>query len=256
MFSRTGHTLVIIIITIIGIDLNAQSLSHDYNFKHLNVQNGLVQNIVYRFLQDSRGFMWIGTHNGVTLYDGTRTTNFLHDENDSTSVGGNFITNILEDSSQQVWIGNEAGIDLYNRADNTFSHYSIPTPDGKKDKVYCVLLGFTSATDLWFLETKGKSLRSLNTKTQTISFIADLNATAVSFYKNPITQTVHTWSYFSNGTIHQVFIGYKLIKQETFFTGKDDSSLIHSWRWCMFFSKMTQQRRFRIQWHQFADAYR
>jgi len=167
--------------------------------------------------------MWVGTHNGVTLYDGTRTTNFLHDEKDSTSLGGNFITNILEDSSQQVWIGNEAGIDLYNRTDNTFSHYGIPAPDGKKDKVFCIPLGFRSATDLWLLETKTKSLRSLNTKTKTISIITDLNAQAVSFYKSPLTQTVHTWSYFSNGTIHQVFNGYKLIKQESFFTGNNDS---------------------------------
>ena len=37
----------------------AQKFNPYYNFKHLNVQNGLVQNIVYHFLQDSRGYMWI-----------------------------------------------------------------------------------------------------------------------------------------------------------------------------------------------------
>ena len=63
-----------------------QQFNAAYNFKHLNVQNGLVQNIVYHFLHDSRGYMWIGTHNGVTLYDGNRTINFLHDPKVSSSI--------------------------------------------------------------------------------------------------------------------------------------------------------------------------
>ena len=112
MISRAGH-MFLILITIIftGIDLIAQSFKPNYNFKHLNVQNGLTQNLVYHFLQDSRGYMWIGTHNGLTLFDGIKTTNFLHNAQDTTSISGNFINSILEDSAQQIWIGNEMGID-------------------------------------------------------------------------------------------------------------------------------------------------
>ena len=82
-----------------------QTFNPRFNFKHLNVQNGLPQNLVYHFLQDSRGYMWIGTHNGLTLYDGIKTTNFLQTEQDTTSISGNFINSILEDSAQQIWIG-------------------------------------------------------------------------------------------------------------------------------------------------------
>jgi ligand-binding sensor domain-containing protein len=74
---------------------SAQPSSSNYNFKHVNVQNGLVYNIVYHFLQDSYGYMWIGTHNGLTLYDGIRTTNFLHNEEEKTSIAGTFITSIF-----------------------------------------------------------------------------------------------------------------------------------------------------------------
>ena len=113
MISRAGHIVLFTILIINGIDLKAQSFRPNYNFKQLNVQNGLVQNIVYHFLQDSRGYMWIGTHNGITLYDGTRTINFLHNEQDTTSLGGNYTTCLLEDSLQQIWISNENGIDIY-----------------------------------------------------------------------------------------------------------------------------------------------
>ena len=132
---------IIIIIVVTSFGLKAQSFNPRYNFKHLNVQNGLTQNIVYHFLQDSHGYMWIGTHNGLTLYDGIKTINFLHNEQDRTSISGNFITCILEDSAQQIWIGNETGIDLYNRTDNTFSHFGVDRPDGTKDNTYCVPLG-------------------------------------------------------------------------------------------------------------------
>lgn len=223
MIFRAGHTLLLLVIAInVGKDVKAQSLNPNYNFKHLNVQNGLAQNLVYHFLQDSRGYMWIGTHNGLTLYDGVRTINFLQKDGDSTSISGRFITSILEDSAQQIWVGNENGINRYNRADNSFSHYGIDRPDGKKDTTYCVILGFNTATDLWFLDTKTRSVRSLNTKTKRTSFVSDLNATHAVFYKMAASQTSHIWSAYDKGTIHQVFRNGKLVSQQLFFTDKNN----------------------------------
>jgi len=215
---------ILIIIIFTGIDLNAQSFNPNYNFRHLNVQNGLTQNIVYHFLQDSRGYMWIGTHNGLNLFDGIKTTNFLHNVQDSTSISGNFINSILEDSSQQVWIGNEMGIDVYNRSTNSFSHFGVDRPNGAKDNTYCVLLGFSSAMELWFLDTKTRSVRSLNIKTKTTSFVSELNATHAFFYKGN-QHTVHLWSAYDRGTIHQVYRNNKLIVEQTYFSGKNDPLL-------------------------------
>jgi signal transduction histidine kinase/ligand-binding sensor domain-containing protein len=223
MIAAVGYTIrVLIIILITGCGLKAQSFNPRYNFNQLNVQNGLTQNIVYHFLQDSRGYMWIGTHNGISLYDGIRTINFLHNEQDKTSISGNFITCILEDSAQQVWIGTEAGMDRYNRASNAFSHFGVDRPDGTKENTYCVPLGFLSATTLWFLDTKTKSIRSLNTKTGTTSFIAELKANHALFYKSDATKSVHIWSTYDKGTIHQLFRDSRLIGQQTFFAGKND----------------------------------
>ena len=200
------------------IDLKAQSFTPNYNFKHLNVQNGLTQNIVYHFLQDSRGYMWIGTHNGLSLYDGIRTINFLHDDQNNKSIARNFISGILEDSSQQIWVSNENGIELYNRSNNSFTHFGVDRPGGIKDYTYCQLLGFTSANELWFLDTKTRSVQALNTITKNTSFISELNATNAQFYKGP-AQTVHIWSSYNKGTIHQVYKNKKLIEEQTYFSG-------------------------------------
>ncbi len=108
-----------------------------YNFKHLNVENGLVQNIVYHFLQDSQGYMWLGTRNGITVYDGIRTINFQHNEKKKKIHSEEILSHrILEDSDHLIWIGNDAGIDLYNRADNNFAHFSITrTMAGRKTAI-------------------------------------------------------------------------------------------------------------------------
>jgi len=222
MISRVKHTLLIMIVTLVTNHVKAQSFIPNYNFKQLNVQNGLTQNIVYHFLHDSRGYMWIGTQNGLSLYDGVKTINFLHKEQDSTSIGGNFISSLLEDSSQRVWIGNENGIDVYNRLDNSFLHYPVDRPNGLRDKTFCVLLGFISASELWFLDTKTRSVRSFSVTTKTFSFVSELNSNHALLYRGT-GQTIHIWSSYDKGTIHQVYKYKKLVDQQVYFSGKEGS---------------------------------
>ena len=213
----------LILIAIGGVKCFAQTpqFAPAFNFKHLNVQNGLVQNIVYHFLHDSRGYIWIGTHNGLTHYDGTRTINFQHNPQISSSIAGNFITSILEDSSNNIWIGNEMGIDLYHRSTNSFTHFAVDRENGKKENTYCVLLGFITSTNLWFLDTKTKSIRSLNTKTGTTSFISKMNTNHAYLYKSSSGQNNHIWSTYDKGTIHHVYKNNELFKEEIFFDGKN-----------------------------------
>ncbi len=222
MISKSGHTWLLLFLILIFTDSKAQPVNAKYNFKHLNVQEGLAQNEVYHFLQDGRGYMWIGTHNGLTLFDGTKTTNFLNIEKDSLSIAGTFITSILEDSSQQIWIGNENGINRYNRGSNNFTHFAVDRPGGKKDTTYCVLLGFNAANELWFLDTRTRTVRSLNTVSKKTELISELNAVHASFYKGSKPGTADIWSCYDKGTIHQRFENGKLRDQHTYFTGKGE----------------------------------
>ena len=218
MLRWASHTCLMILIIVMG-DLKAQPYNTNYHFKHLNVQNGLTQDIVYHFLQDSHGYLWVGTHHGLSLFDGIRTTNFLIKQEGNEFIGGNFITSILEDSSDQIWVGNENGIDRYDRSENSFSHFGINMTGGNRENVYCVLLGFVSAEELWFLETKTRSVRAFNTRTKKTLFISKLNAYHAQFFKGP-GQAVHIWSAYDKGTIHQLYIDKKMILQETYFSGK------------------------------------
>ncbi|MEL7532754.1 MAG: two-component regulator propeller domain-containing protein, partial [Bacteroidota bacterium] len=73
--------------------ISAQSL--DLFFEHFTTEDGLSQNDVNCIIQDSLGFMWFGTNDGLNRYDGYNVTEFKPSETDSFSISSNLI-NCLE----------------------------------------------------------------------------------------------------------------------------------------------------------------
>jgi len=76
----------------------SNSISQDYIFKQLTVDDGLSQNTVFATIQDSRGYMWFGTIDGLNRYDGYTFKVYTNDPFDSTTISDNVITCIFEDS--------------------------------------------------------------------------------------------------------------------------------------------------------------
>jgi signal transduction histidine kinase/ligand-binding sensor domain-containing protein len=202
---------------------SGQNLNPYYNFKHLNVQNGLVQNIVYHFLQDNRGYLWLGTRNGITLFDGIRTINFQHADNSPTTIAGNFITSILEDSGHVVWIGNDAGIDRFNASDNSFTHFGITMTNGHLENTFCVPLGFSNREELWLIDVHDRAIKIFNTRTKAFRAVVKTDAVEGEMHKDPVTGTIHIWTFLSIGTSHYIFKRDSLFREEHFFEGASKS---------------------------------
>ena len=140
-----------------------------------------------------------------------------------SSIAGTFITSIRADSSQQIWIGNENGIDRFDRSSLSFTHFGVDRGNGIKVNTYCVALGFVTSDELWFLDTETKALRSLHTNSGVTKFIAPL-IPAMLYSINSFNENIHLWSAYDKGTIHQVYKGNKLLKEETFFNGKNKNT--------------------------------
>lgn len=84
-------------------------------FEKITVQNGLSHNKVNCILQDKRGFIWLGTDDGLNRYDGKNFIHFRSRPNDSTSISGNIITAILEDGDSRLWIATaDGGLSRYD----------------------------------------------------------------------------------------------------------------------------------------------
>jgi ligand-binding sensor domain-containing protein/serine phosphatase RsbU (regulator of sigma subunit) len=94
-------------------------------FRHLTVNEGLSQGSVVSILQDSQGFMWFGTQDGLNRFDGYGFTVFKHSPADSTTLNDNFIITIAEDSNRTLWVGtlnNPQVLNRFDRVTETFSH--------------------------------------------------------------------------------------------------------------------------------------
>ena len=106
------------------IPLNLYSQYQNIKFEHISVEQGLSYEKVYSILQDSQGFMWFATDDGLNKYDGYKFTIYRHDPGDSLSLSSNWITSLYEDRSGLLWIGTKGGgLNQFNREKEQFIHY-------------------------------------------------------------------------------------------------------------------------------------
>lgn len=112
-------TLLVIMI----IEINAQNI----NFKHFTSEQGLSQNFISCILQDSKGFMWFGTKDGLNRYDGYEFKVYRHDFFDTTSLSDNWISSIFEDSKKRLWVGTDC-LNLFLSKEDRFKKI-ILSPD-------------------------------------------------------------------------------------------------------------------------------
>lgn len=73
---------------------------------------------VTSFMMDDKGYMWIGTSDGLNLFDGHRYRQFFNIENDSTSLVSNNVTTLFKDSKGGIWIGTDNGLCRYEGCGN------------------------------------------------------------------------------------------------------------------------------------------
>jgi len=91
---------------------SGNAVARDYNWiVHRHTQDdGLSNNTVRAVLRDSRGYVWMGTSNGLNRYDGR---NYQEVKIDGGIPDNNYITSLLEDSRGKIWIGTAAGVCVY-----------------------------------------------------------------------------------------------------------------------------------------------
>ena len=105
--------------------LRVSAQKNAYRYFNFSVEQGLPDNTVRCFAKDRNGFLWIGTHSGLSRFDGVRFRNFTCDPTDTNSLSSNLIIHLYQDKTGLLWISTQDnGLNSFNPQTNQFKRYS------------------------------------------------------------------------------------------------------------------------------------
>ena len=138
----------VILLSVFCFNLKAEN-PNDIVFENISVKQGLSQLSVVAIFQDSKGFMWFGTRDGLNRYNGYNFEVFRHDESDSTTISDGYILCVSEDSEHRIWVGTTNGLNCFEPTTKTFKHYNINLSSHSTDlnEIVCILP--TSGNKIW-----------------------------------------------------------------------------------------------------------
>lgn len=119
--------LVFVICSAVGssaqnLDVAGNKIISDLLFTRYTSKEGLPDNRIRSVFQDSKGFLWVGTMNGVSRYDGYNFRKY-YNNNDPNSISGNWAFAICEDAAQNIWIGTLNGLNVFDTKKEKFTAY-------------------------------------------------------------------------------------------------------------------------------------
>jgi signal transduction histidine kinase/ligand-binding sensor domain-containing protein len=108
---------------ILSAEENPPAPATSARFDRISMVDGLSDDVVYAILQDRQGFMWFGTGNGLTRYDGYEFTVYQSDPGDPTSLADDTVYTLYLAHNGDLWVGTENGLDRFDPTTATFAHY-------------------------------------------------------------------------------------------------------------------------------------
>lgn len=102
---------------------NLYPQENEIYFNHLTTEDGLSLNAVTKIMQDSQGYLWFGTYQGLDRYDGYIFKNFLPNPSNPYSMSNFSIWSLFEDSKGSIWIGTLNGLNRYDKKTERFYVY-------------------------------------------------------------------------------------------------------------------------------------
>lgn len=140
---RHIHLFILFLLSLLHVGATA---AEDYYFRHYTNRQGLSHNTVFCSLQDSKGFMWFGTDDGLNRFDGYAFTVY---KEQTGRLPNNQITHLFEDSQGRIWICTNEGTCYYDYSDNAFHPLELPNNRQPPGQIFTILEDRSQR--LWFV---------------------------------------------------------------------------------------------------------
>ena len=145
-------------------------------FDTISVEHGLSHSTVNCILQDSYGFMWFGTDDGLNKYDGYDVSVYRHAPDDPYSLSHDGVGSLFEDSTGVLWVGTWGGLNRFDRGTGQFARYDAEdfqnvTDEPEEFRNVVSAIGEYPAGTLW-IATYGGGLVRFDLETETFTSYA------------------------------------------------------------------------------------
>lgn len=114
---------LVCVISSIKTSTSYANIRENFNFKNITIEDGLSQSTVETIYQDSKGYIWIGTNDGLDRYNGYEFKHYKHDKYDKNSIANNYIVDIIEDKNGYIWVSTIAGLSRINTDKDEIKNY-------------------------------------------------------------------------------------------------------------------------------------
>ncbi len=174
---------------ILLLTIAAQLQAQQFNFRHFKVENGLSYNSVMAILQDSRGFMWFATKDGLNRYDGYKFKIYRNIEGNPESIGSNSIYKLVEDATGNILVGTYNGLYRLDIQTEKFTLLSS-SPNGRISAI-----AFNAGGELWYI-MDGRIYRydSASARSILLQDAAEMNASCMN-----VSAGKQIWIGFADG---------------------------------------------------------
>lgn len=133
--------ILVLLTFMFTVNLYCQQIS----IKQMPYTDQLPSNSVQKILQDSEGYLWFGTQDGLCRYDGYRINTYRSDFRNPDILSDNQITCIAEDKCNNLWIGTKKGISILNKS--TYLISKVDLPEIKEEHIKCITI--SSSGEAW-----------------------------------------------------------------------------------------------------------
>jgi len=162
-------------------------------FRQLTIEDGLSQSTINCIVQDSRGFMWFGTQDGLNRYDGYEFEVYEHDRDDLHSLSANWIQHCYRDRRDSLWfVTEDAVLHRYDPATDRFDRYPLEVEDPHRRGAANILTLFGDSAGRLWIGTYGGGLVEYDADTdQLVHYRDDLDDPAAEGQHDNKVYTVY-----------------------------------------------------------------
>lgn len=114
---------MVCILSCINVSTSYANMVENYNFKNITIEDGLSQSTVETIYQDSKGYIWMGTNDGLDRYNGYEFKYYKHDKDDKNSIPNNYIVDIIEDKKGYIWVSTINGLSRIDSDTDEIKNY-------------------------------------------------------------------------------------------------------------------------------------